>query len=175
MCKLKLLLGLKVLCVDDEPISLQILTTVLSHHGAAVTAVESVELAIVRFSENTYDVVISDLSLPPGLDGYDLAHAMRKMEADDQSRIPTPSLCLSGSAFTASPKKRFADFQVYMQKPIDKKRLLDIVERLAEADGASVKFGSLKAFEHQTSILRSASSGGDESRVDSVELVRSRI
>ncbi|MCX6123558.1 MAG: response regulator [Proteobacteria bacterium] len=141
------LAGVKVLCVDDQPDALNLLALVLRRAGAVVTAQPSAELAIECLRDNVFDVLISDLQMPPGIDGYDLVHALRKMEKDDSSRLETPTLALSSDALKQSSKKRFADFQVYMAKPFDFKHLVNIVERLAEADGESVKYGSLAAWE----------------------------
>ncbi len=141
------LAGVKVLCVDDQPDALNLLVLVLRRAGALVTAQPSAKQAIECLRGNLFDVLISDLKMPPGMDGYDLVHALRKMEKDDSSRIETPTLALSADALTHSNKKRFADFQVYMAKPFDLKHLVHVVERLAEADGEAVKYGTLSAWE----------------------------
>ena len=144
------LAGVKVLCVDDVPDALSLLALVLRRAGALVTTQTSAETAIECLRDNLFDVLVSDIQMPPGLDGYDLVHALRKMEKDDSARIATPTLALSADALQHSSKKRFADFQVYMAKPFDLKYLVHIVERLAEADGESVKHGTLAAWEHDT-------------------------
>ena len=142
------LAGVKVLCVDDMPDALNLLALVLRRAGALVTTLTSAETAIQCLRGNFFDVLVSDIKMPPGLDGYDLVHALRKMEKDDSARIATPTLALSADALQHSSKKRFADFQVYMAKPFDQKYLVNIVDRLAEADGEGVKHGTLAAWEH---------------------------
>ena len=143
----KVLAGLRVLCVDDDADALELLSIVLRRHGATVTTLPSAELAIECLEQNVFQVVVSDLAMPPGLDGYDLAHALRQMEKDDPSRLATPTVAVSGDALTPSPKRRFADFQVYMQKPYEGERLVQIVERLAEADSEAVELGTLAQWE----------------------------
>lgn len=137
------LAGVKVLCVDDDPDCLELLCLVLERHGAVVTTQPSAERAIECLAGNVFDVVISDIMMPPGLDGYDLAHALRKLEEDDPSRVATPTLAVSGDALKPSRKRRFADFQVYMVKPFNEGQLVHIVERLAEADSEGVRLGTL--------------------------------
>lgn len=143
----KYLDGVRVLCVDDYPDSLAILDFVLGRHGAHVTTCSSAEQAIAVLVKERFDVVVSDLSMPPGLDGYDLAHALRKLEDEDPSRQATPTVAVSGDALRPSRKRRFADFQVYMQKPFNQKRLVLILARLTEAEGEVVKAGSLGLWE----------------------------
>lgn len=143
--------GIRILCVDDGPDVLEFLRVFLTREGAEVTTCASAEDAITTLLDERFDVLISDLSMPPGLDGYDLVHELRRMENDNLRRKATPSILLSGDAMRASRKRRFADFQVYMPKPFDNVRLIHVIERLAEADSASVKLGSLKSWEAKQS------------------------
>lgn len=143
----KILGGTKILCVDDSQDVLEFLSFFLKEKGAEVTTCLSVEKAIAILMKERFDILISDLSMPPGLDGYDLVHALRKMEKEDPDRKATPSIMISGDALRPSRKRRFADFQVYMSKPFDATRLVYIVERLAEADAEAVKLGSLAVWE----------------------------
>jgi CheY-like chemotaxis protein len=143
------LADLRVLCVDDDEDWLTLLAIVLERHGAIVTTMPSAEDAIECLALNVFDVLISDINMPPGLDGYDLAHALRAMEHDDPARLATPTVAVSSDALRASPKKRFADFQVYMAKSFDELQLVHVVERLAEADSEAVRLGTLATWEHE--------------------------
>lgn len=142
----KILDDSRILCVDDEPFLLTLLRDVLIHYGAHVAICGSAEEGIALLKNERFDVVISDLSMP-GLDGYDLVHALREMEVQDLTRHATPTIAVSGDALRPSRKRRYADFQVYMQKPFDQPRLLAVIERLLEADSEVVKFGSLGSWE----------------------------
>jgi CheY-like chemotaxis protein len=143
----KILGGTKILCVDDSLDVLEFLSVFLIKKGAEITTCISAEEAIAILMKERFDILISDLSMPPGLDGYDLAHALRKMEKENPDRKATPSIMISADALRPSRKRRFADFQVYMPKPFDGTRLVYIVERLAEADAEAVKMGSLAGWE----------------------------
>ena len=141
------LAGVKVLCVDDDADMLHLLSVTLGRHGAEVTTCSSAEAAIVCLRTHHFDVIVSDLRMPPGLDGYDLAHALRKMERENPGRRGTPAVAVSGDAMMPSTKRRFADFQVYMRKPVDREQLVHVVARLVEADGAAIALGSLDSWE----------------------------
>jgi len=144
--------GTKILCVDDNSEALYLISLILQRHGAEVITCNSAEEAIGYLNSHKFDIICSDIDMPPGLDGYDLAHALRKMESDDPSRVVTPSVAVSGNAKNPNIKKRFADFQVYMLKPFDPKRLVDVIQRLVEADGASVRAGSLESWEAEQKV-----------------------
>lgn len=145
----KILSGIRILCVDDCPDVLAFLGAFLTGKGADIIACASAEDAIEVLMDERFDILISDLSMPPGLDGYDLAHTLRSMESKNPDRKATPTIMISGDAMLPSRKRRFADFQVYMSKPFDKLRLVHVVERLVEADGEAVKLGSLGGWEAQ--------------------------
>lgn len=153
------LTGASILCIDDNADVLQLLSHALKRHGATVTTCSSAEQGIAVLAENRFDVVISDIQMPPGMDGYDLAHALRQMERDDLQRPETPMMAVSGIATSPSVKRRFADFQVYMQKPVDQKRLVNVVKRLIEADGEAVKVGSLSRWEIDQTASNTKKSG----------------
>ncbi len=142
----KALVGVNVLCVDDSPDSLALLTFVLKRSGANVTSCASGADALRETVAHRFHVIISDLCMPPGMDGYDLAHALRANQKAD-GMDSTPTVAVSGDANTPSSKCRFADFQVYMTKPFDQNHLVNIVERLVEADGDAVKAGTLALFD----------------------------
>ena len=146
----RLLAGIKVLCVDDQQDSPDLLSAVLRHEGAAVTPCRSAKAALEEVEAKRFDVIVSDISMPPGMDGYDLVHALRYFEKVAGLR-PTPTVAISGEANEPSPKRHFADFQVYMLKPFNHKNLVHIVDRLAEADSAAVRLGTLENWERDVS------------------------
>jgi CheY-like chemotaxis protein len=145
-----------MLCVDDCPDVLEFLRRFLAAKGAKVTTRASAEDAITVLKSDRFDVLISDLNMPPGLDGYDLVHALRGMEAENLGRTQTPAILLSGDAMLPSRKRRFSDFQVYMPKPFDRTRIVHLVARLVEADSEAVKLGSLAGWEAQQAVEAAA-------------------
>jgi two-component system CheB/CheR fusion protein len=158
--------GIRILCVDDSLDCLEVLRTIFVRHGANVTACNSAEKAIVFLKNERFDVMVSDLSMPPGLDGYDLVHALRKMEDQDLTRQTTPTVAVSGDALRSSRKRRFADFQVYMSKPIDGERLIHVITRLQEADGEAVRLGSLRSWEAAVAAKAAVKEANDAAQVD---------
>ncbi|MBI3966798.1 MAG: response regulator [Chloroflexi bacterium] len=63
----------RILVVDDEPLLRQVLGRTLTMDGHQVTAVASAEEAIESLASAPYDLVISDLGLGEGQNGWDLA------------------------------------------------------------------------------------------------------
>ena len=79
--------GLRILVVDDEPSSRELLLTLLSRCGAEVETGSSASQALTEVPRFKPDVVISDIEMPEQ-DGYTLVRQLRLLEDDLGQRIP---------------------------------------------------------------------------------------
>lgn len=70
--------GLRILAVDDEPRLGRMMGLMLKRRGDRVFAVTSGEEALDRLEAETFDVVVSDLSLGEGINGWGLAEQVRR-------------------------------------------------------------------------------------------------
>jgi len=68
----------RILCVDDELISLRITKRILEAGGYEVETVQSAVEALRRLSVKTFDLVISDITMP-SLSGFDLIQLMQSL------------------------------------------------------------------------------------------------
>ena len=66
----------RILVVDDEPRLARMLSALLTRDRHDVDTAESGEAAIARLEASGYDLVISDLSMGPGMNGWDLAQTV---------------------------------------------------------------------------------------------------
>jgi CheY-like chemotaxis protein len=121
--------GVRVLLVDDHPVVRQVLTMVLEDRGAKVTAVPGVPEALEALGRERPNVVLSDIQMP-GEDGYALIRKVRALPADRGGH--TPAAALTGLA-TEEDRARMlqAGFQEHVSKPVDARRLVEIVTTLA--------------------------------------------
>ncbi len=69
--------SLKILVVDDESDLREMLTRSFSREGHQVTAVASGREAIDRASDEHFDIVLLDIALGPGPDGYEVCRTLR--------------------------------------------------------------------------------------------------
>jgi signal transduction histidine kinase/ActR/RegA family two-component response regulator len=125
--------NVKILCVEDDLDSREVLQMFLEQCGAAVQSVESAAEAITVLNKNgrSYDLIISDLAMP-NEDGYSLISQIRKFGPDRGGRMPALAL----SAFTTKENKEkafAAGFQKYHTKPFEPDLLisdiLDLVKK----------------------------------------------
>lgn len=121
--------GLRVLVVDDEPDTLEVVGAALRHAGADVVSAASAAEALRCLRASVPDVLISDLAMP-GEDGFDLITKVRALSNESGGRVPAVAL----SAFTGAEDRHHAldaGFQLYVAKPIEPLELVRLVRRLS--------------------------------------------
>jgi CheY-like chemotaxis protein len=121
------LTGLRVLVVDDEPDTLDLLRRVLGDSQAQVAAAPSVEAALAALGAFNPHVLISDVSMP-GRDGYELIRTVRSTTSP--ADLPAAALTAYSRPEDAS-RAREAGFQMHLSKPIEPDELVKVVARLA--------------------------------------------
>jgi len=124
-----LLRGLRLLVVDDQLDSRQLIAYLLDASGADTRQADGVEAALAELAEHTFDVLVSDIAMP-GRDGYDLIQALRSRDTGDAQRLPA----LAITAFARDQEREHmiaAGFDAHVPKPIDQKLLVQTVARLA--------------------------------------------
>lgn len=112
-----LLDGIKVLIVDDEPDSRELLMTILTRCGSDVRCSDSAAQAIQEFHEWKPDLLVSDIGMP-NEDGYSLIRKVRQLKSKRAKKIPAVAL----TAY-ATDEDRLqalsAGFQMHVAKPIE--------------------------------------------------------
>ena len=68
---------LRVLAVDDEPMMTKAVVRMLKPSGHLVSVAASGEEALEKLAEQTFDVVVSDMGMGAGMNGWELAEAVR--------------------------------------------------------------------------------------------------
>ncbi|MBD2079047.1 ATP-binding protein [Leptolyngbya sp. FACHB-17] len=121
------LVGVRVLIIDDEQDSRDLIQFVLESSGAIVTATESVAAAIAALNRYTPDLIVSDLGMPEA-NGFDLIQAVRS-RSDEAQQIPAIALTAYASELTQQ-QALLAGFQQHLVKPIHPDKLLEAVSQL---------------------------------------------
>jgi PAS domain S-box-containing protein len=121
--------GLRILIVDDETDALDLISMELAQHGAMVTGAASAEEALQSLSQQTFDVLISDIGMPQ-MDGYDLIRQIRKQEAG--TKKPIPAIALTAYARVQDRMRAIlAGYSTHVAKPVEATELLTVVAGLA--------------------------------------------
>lgn len=129
----KILKGLKILVVEDDFDSREVLKLFLEQSGAKVESAESAPNAMdFLTNEKAFNpnLIISDIGMPIE-DGYSFMKRVRNLNNSQTSRIP--AMALSAFASEESKQKAFeAGFQKYHTKPFEPDLLIQEITQLAK-------------------------------------------
>ncbi|BAY36890.1 PAS/PAC sensor hybrid histidine kinase [Nostoc sp. NIES-2111] len=115
----------RVIMVDDEPDSLELVKVILEEEGATVYSVSSATAALRLLTQSQFDLLISDIGMPE-MDGYTLIRQVRGLPPQFNRDIPAIAL----TAYAGDTNRRkilIAGFQSHLEKPIEPQNLLDAI------------------------------------------------
>ena len=116
--------NLRVLLVEDERDSREIITLILEQHGAEVVAVESVARALMEYSQQQLDILISDISMPLE-DGYSSIAKIRRGQSEKSS---IPAIALTAHASRGDEQLALtAGFNLHLSKPVQSDLLIESI------------------------------------------------
>ncbi|MBD3885030.1 response regulator [Phormidium tenue FACHB-886] len=124
--------GLRVLFVDDERDSRELVTFLLEQYGAKVTQVESADKALGQLRQTKFDLLISDIGMPD-MDGYALVRQIRQL-SDQGGKI----LAIALTAYAGEIDQQqalAAGFQQHITKPIEPEILMQTIWALVQRNG----------------------------------------
>jgi PAS domain S-box-containing protein len=121
--------GLKVLVVDDEADTRELIGEVLKECGSEVITSRSVAEALVALEQHKPDILISDLGMPDE-DGYSLISKIRALPSERGGQIPAAALTAYARAEDRMRVLR-SGFQFHLPKPVDSAELVTVVASLA--------------------------------------------
>ncbi len=120
--------GIKILVVEDEVDSRDILTIVLEQEGATLTPVCSAKQALEVFEQSDFDLIISDIGMPE-MDGYSLLSRIRELPQGKN----IPAIALTAYAGEIDRQHSLnAGFQEHISKPIDIPKLIAAIVQLIQ-------------------------------------------
>ncbi|MFQ4144572.1 PAS domain S-box protein [Chlorogloeopsis sp. ULAP02] len=113
--------GLRVVVVDDDVDTLNLLVLILEQYGVEVHGVASATEALLAIAQIQPDLLLSDIAMPE-TDGYMLIRQVRALEAASPKKLP--AIALTAFAGEANYQKVIsAGFQRHLTKPVDPSEL----------------------------------------------------
>jgi signal transduction histidine kinase/CheY-like chemotaxis protein len=125
--------GLRVLAVDDEEDTREMIRAVLEHCKMEVITAGSASEALEVIARSHPDVLISDLGMP-GEDGYALIAKVRALPAERGGQIPAAALTAYVRAEDRVKVLR-SGFQLHVSKPLEPNELVAVVANLVGRTG----------------------------------------
>jgi PAS domain S-box-containing protein len=125
--------GLKILVVDDEQDTREMLRAGLGQCGAEVTLAGAAAEALEEIRKSPPDVLISDIGMPDE-DGYELMRKVRALPQGEGGRVP--AIALTAYARTEDRLQALrAGYQMHVTKPVELTELAAVVASLAKRGG----------------------------------------
>jgi PAS domain S-box-containing protein len=119
---------LKILVAEDDAINQMYLAGFLRSQGWKVDTAANGLVALEKFAVGVYDLVLMDGQMPK-MDGFETSRRIREMEKEDGKHVPI--IAITGYAIPGD-RERFleAGMDDYVSKPIDERKLLEIINRM---------------------------------------------
>jgi len=127
------LTGIRVLAVDDELDTRELLTALLTQYGAEVLTVASAAEVLTSLKSFQPDVLVSDIGMPE-VDGYTLIQQIRALPPEQGGQLPA----IAVTAYATEDDRTLAiasGYQQHLIKPLEPEQLAQSVVALAHSLG----------------------------------------
>ncbi|WP_224409847.1 ATP-binding protein [Oscillatoria salina] len=124
------LTNIRVLAVDDDPDTRQLLTILLKEHKASVLTVASATEVLANLESFQPDILICDIGMPD-VDGLMLIEQIRSLPPEKGGQIPAIAL----TAYVRIEDRQQAlarGYQLHLSKPCEPKNLVQAIVRLTK-------------------------------------------
>jgi CheY-like chemotaxis protein len=122
----------KILVIDDDPDFLLAVQMVLEAHDMEMESATTPQEGIAKVLSTAPDLVILDVMMPTGYEGFEVAREIR----EKHKLIDLPIFMLTSVHGTKQVPYRFAPDEdylpvdVFMDKPIDPDQLVDTIQEM---------------------------------------------
>lgn len=122
-----------ILLAEDQPVNRLVLCRLLETVGHQVTAVENGVQLLAELAKGSYDLVITDISMPV-MDGYQATREIRSgLHAGIDPAIPV--IAMTAHALDEDRERCIANgMNEYLSKPIVFETLLEVLQRVLPGD-----------------------------------------
>jgi CheY-like chemotaxis protein len=123
------LTGIRVLAVDDELDTRELLTALLTQYGAEVLTVASVAEVLTSLKSFQPDVLVSDIGMPE-VDGYTLIQQIRALPPEQGGQLP--AIAVTAYATEDDRQRAIASgYQQHLIKPLEPEQLAEAIVAIA--------------------------------------------
>ena len=121
--------SLSILAVDDNPVNLKLLNTILNRIGQDVMTAQDGYQAIEHCRNHQFDIIFMDVQMP-GLDGIETTRHIRQM---DEFYVRVPIVAVTAHALPEEKKVLLQNgMDDYLSKPVNEAQLINIISQWTE-------------------------------------------
>jgi CheY-like chemotaxis protein len=137
--------GRRVLIVDDNPVNQIVALRAVTGLGYQAEMAPGGEEALAAFARDRFDAILMDCQMP-GMDGYQVAAEMRRLEALATAAKPTPIIAMTANVIEGNQQKCVAaGMNDYLSKPMRLAPLAQALERWTAAAAHSLSAPGARA------------------------------
>ena len=123
--------------MEDNSANQKVAKFLLSKYGPSVEVAHNGREAVEHVRREDFDLVLMDVQMPV-MDGFQATAAIRKLE--DPRKAAIPIIAMTAHAMKGDEERCLAaGMDDYVAKPIDHRKLFEIIHRLAGAAATPVK------------------------------------
>jgi two-component system, sensor histidine kinase len=120
----------KILLVEDNLINQKVSLFSLNSQGFEVDLAENGKIAIEKFQQNPYDLILMDIQMPV-MDGITASEMIRKIEAQRQTSKPVQIVAITANAIKEDHEKCLkAGINGYISKPFNLDKFALVINQL---------------------------------------------
>lgn len=133
--------GKKVLIVEDNKINQKVIVAKLSKFGITTDIAENGQIALDKWGQNTYDLILMDCQMPV-MDGFIATRHIRSIETN-MDLTHQPIVALTATAIEGDREKCLAaGMDDYLSKPIIDEQLIEVLAQQLGTESAESTFNS---------------------------------
>jgi signal transduction histidine kinase/ligand-binding sensor domain-containing protein/DNA-binding response OmpR family regulator len=126
---------LRILLAEDNPVNQRLTLRLLEKRGHSVFAAADGVEALEAVSREKFDLVLMDIQMPR-LDGFQVTALIRENERLTDDHLPI--VAMTANVLKGDEERCLtAGMDHYVSKPVDQKKLFEIIERLAPSISAA--------------------------------------
>jgi CheY-like chemotaxis protein len=113
-----------ILVAEDDPFLRELLGSTLRSHGYHVIEAETGDEAVPLLRAGTFDVLLTDISMPGELDGWSLA---------EEARLVHPEIAVVYSSSRRADPSRQVSRSLYLRKPYHPDAIVNAIRQLTSS------------------------------------------
>jgi len=126
---------MRILLIDDDAVLANVMVTMLQREGFKVATAGNGLAGVEMWENGNYDLVLMDVQMPV-MDGLEATRTIRDRERIRGGHIPI--IAITAFALSSDQEKCLAaGMDAFMAKPIDFRKCIESIRRVAVQGGAS--------------------------------------
>lgn len=121
--------SLNILLVEDNLLNQKFAIATLQRHGHNVDIAENGKIAIEKYKQNNYDLILMDIQMPV-MDGLEATHEIRRIEKDKGIKNPIKIIAITAYVMERDRKMCLnAGMNEYLAKPFKPQELIGLIRK----------------------------------------------